>query len=49
MQKIKGVPPYAHRIMFQRGEKLCAVPSAGLQEEKYPDYVSVTGRMSCNY
>lgn len=31
-----------HRAVFQRGERLCAVPPAGLQEEKHPDYVSMT-------
>lgn len=43
----KCFSPFAHRVMFQRVEKLCAVPTAGLQEEKHPDYVSVTWWMSC--
>lgn len=37
---------FALRVMFQRGEKLCAVPTAGLQEEKHSDYVSMTWWMS---
>lgn len=42
LQKNKCSSPFAHRVMFQRGEKLCAVPKAGLQEEKHLDYVSMT-------
>lgn len=42
MQKTDCFSPFAHRVMFQRGEKLCAVPTARLQEEKHPDYVAVT-------
>lgn len=29
--------------MFQRGEKLCSIPTEGLQEEKHSDYVSMMG------
>lgn len=43
----KWLSPFSHRVMFQRGEKLCAIPTAGLKEEKYPDYVSITWWMSC--
>lgn len=32
----------AHRIMFQRGEKLCAISTARLKEEKHPYNVSLT-------
>lgn len=28
--------------MFQRGEKLCAIPTARLEEEKHPYNVSLT-------
>lgn len=34
--------PFAHRVMFQRGEKLCAVPTERLKEKKHPNYVSIT-------
>lgn len=34
--------PFALRVMFQRGEELCAVPKTGLQEEKHLDYDSMT-------
>lgn len=32
---------FFHRIVFQGGEKLCAIPTAGLQEEKHSDHVSM--------
>lgn len=38
----KWFSPFARRVVFQRGEKFRAVPTAGLQEEKHPDYVSLT-------
>lgn len=38
-----------HRVMFQRGEKLCAIPTEGLQKKKHPHHVSMTYWMSCYY
>lgn len=32
----------ACRIMFQGGEKLCAIPTARLEEKKHPYDVSLT-------
>lgn len=44
----KWFSPFTHRVMLQRGEQLCAVPTAGLQEKKHADYISVTWRMPCS-